>query len=429
MLEWLYEPMRQAGLSAAHARLAIEGIGIALVLILSWIAQTVSRRVIVGLAQRVASRTSSSWDDILIQRAFFRRLARFAPVFVISAMAPAVVENKTALMWIERGLDLYVLIVGYFVIDAILNAANDLYLTYPISRRVPIRGYMQVVQLLVIIGGAIYAFSLITNRSPLILLSGIGALTAVILLVFKDTILGFVAGIQLVANDMVRPGDWIEMQKYGADGEVTEITLNTVKIRNWDKTITTVPTYALISDSFKNWRGMSESGGRRIKRAVEIDVTSIHFASPDLTDRLRRIQILRPYIDRKLGELAAYNREQNIEPGNPANGRRLTNVGLFRAYLEAYLLQHPKIHNDMTFLVRHLQPTDKGLPIEIYVFSNDQRWAQYEAIQADIFDHIYAVLPEFELRAFQSPSGYDVAAALEALRHDQGQPEQEPVPR
>jgi miniconductance mechanosensitive channel len=261
----------------------------------------------------------------------------------------------------------------------------------------------------------IVAISIVIDQSPLILLSGLGALTAVILLIFKDSILGLVAGIQLVANDMVRPGDWIEMPKYGADGDVIEITLNTVKVQNWDKTITTIPTYALISDSFKNWRGMQESGGRRIKRAVYVDVSSVRFCTPEMTAKFSRIKVLEEYIARKQAEMREYNEKHGIDDAVLVNGRRMTNLGTFRAYLVEYLKRHPKIHQDMTFLVRHLQPTELGLPIEIYVCSNDQEWSNYEGIQADIFDHIFASLPEFGLRPFQSPTGSDIASLGGAL--------------
>jgi miniconductance mechanosensitive channel len=208
---------------------------------------------------------------------------------------------------------------------------------------------------------------------------------------------------------MVRPGDWIQMPKFGADGDVVEVTLTTVKVRNWDKTISTIPTYAMISDSFKNWRGMAESGGRRIKRSFYIDVNSIRFCTEEMVENLNKIQILRSYIEEKRAELAAYNEQHGIDSTTLVNGRRMTNIGTFRAYLIAYLRHHPKIHNDMTFLVRQLQPTETGLPLEIYVFSNDQEWAAYEAVQADIFDHVFAALPEFGLRPFQSPTGADIA--------------------
>jgi miniconductance mechanosensitive channel len=227
------------------------------------------------------------------------------------------------------------------------------------------------------------------------------------MLVFKDTILGFVASIQLSGHDMIRIGDWIEMPKYGADGDVIEVSINTVKVRNWDKTITTIPTYGLVSDAFKNWRGMSESGGRRIKRALHIDMSSIKFCTDEMLERFNKFDFIKNYIAEKQDEIIEYNKEHETDTSQLINGRRQTNIGVFRAYTIAYLKNHPKIHQDMTFLVRHLEPKQYGLPVQIYVFSNDQAWANYEAIQADIFDHLLAALPEFELRVFQNPTGYD----------------------
>jgi len=237
-------------------------------------------------------------------------------------------------------------------------------------------------------------------------------MTAVLLLIFRDAILGFVAGIQLTANNMVQTGDWISMPKYDADGDVVDVSLTTVKVQNWDKTITTIPTYALVSDSFKNWRGMSESGGRRIQRAVYIDMNTVRFCTPEMLKKFRRIQHISGYIDQKLEEIGAHNREHDVDDSVKVNGRRLTNIGTFRVYLQAYLRHHPKVNQEMTFLIRHLSPGENGLPVEVYIFSNDQVWANYEAIQADIFDHILAVIPEFGLRVFQNPSGYDFRMAF-----------------
>jgi miniconductance mechanosensitive channel len=300
------------------------------------------------------------------------------------------------------------LLVGVLALNSALNAANEIYQRFEVARRIPILGYLQVVKIIVTLAAVIVGISIWIQQSPLLLLSGLGAMTAILLLVFKDTILGLVAGIQLVANDMVRPGDWLEMPKYGADGDVEEITLNVVKIRNWDKTVTTIPTYALISDSFKNWRGMSESGGRRIKRSLLIDISSIKFCPPELVEKLKKIDRLGPFIEQRSQEIAEANGSYGPADDCPANGRRMTNVGLFRQYTAEYLRANPAIHKDMTFLVRQLQPTSEGLPLEIYVFSNDQRWVQYEGIQGDIFDHLFAVLPLFELRAYQRPAGFDI---------------------
>ena len=245
------------------------------------------------------------------------------------------------------------------------------------------------------------------QKTPLYILSGLGALTAVLMFVFKDILMGFVGGIQLIANKMVAPGDWIEMPKYGADGDVIEITLTTVKVKNFDNTITTIPTYALINESFKNWRNMNLSGGRRIKRFVNIDIGSIKFCSSEMLDRFKHIQIISESIQDRQQEILQYNKLHNVDESTRVNGRRLTNIGVFRSYVEAYLRQHPMIHQNMTFIVRQLSPGEKGLPIEIYVFCKDTNWIKYESVQSDIFDHILAVVPEFNLQVFQAPSGKD----------------------
>ena len=405
---WLIE----SGLTERPSEYLVEAAEVLGVAVLAFIANKITRSVILRLVQQVAKRTSTDWDDIIVKRRVFHRLAHLAPAIVIYMMAPLVITTPQLTVLFERAAQVYMLLAGLLVMDAILTSVNDIYESFDVARRIPILGYLQVVKIIISIMVAIFAISIIIDKSVLVLLTGLGALTAIILLIFKDSILGLVAGIQLVANDMVRPGDWIEMPKYGADGDVIQITLNTVKIRNWDKTITTIPTYSLISDSFKNWRGMSESGGRRIKRALPIDMTSVKFCTPEMIDRFSRIAMLRDHIERKTKELREYNERNEIDQSVPVNGRRMTNLGTFRAYLVAYLRAHPKIHQDMTFLVRQLPPSDKGLPLEIYVFSNDQVWANYEAIQADIFDHLLASLPEFELRPFQSPTGDDVRNSI-----------------
>ncbi len=416
-VESLHAWLESIGLTPFWADALIETLQVALVAIAAAIANTIVKRILLGAVDRFAERTKTDWDNILVRRRVFHRFSHFAPAVVIYILAPAAFQTDWLIVWAQRGAQVYMLIVGLLVIDAALNAGDDIYQRFDVSRRVPILGYLQVVKLVLSLAALITCVSILIDKSPLLLLSGLGAMTAVLLLIFKDSILGFVAGIQIVANDMVRPGDWIEMPKYGADGDVEQITLNVVKVRNWDKTVTTVPTYALISDSFKNWRGMTESGGRRIKRSISIDVNTIHFCSPELIAELEKITKLKPYIDKRREEIDAYNREYGHIDDSPANGRRMTNIGMFRAYAIAYLQQHSQIFADgsMTFLVRQLQPTAQGLPIEIYVFSRDQRWVYYEGIQADIFDHLFAVMPLFELKPFQEPSGGDWREGLAAL--------------
>tara|TARA_B100001123_G_scaffold451141_1_gene627656 strand:- start:186535 stop:187815 length:1281 start_codon:yes stop_codon:yes gene_type:complete len=413
MIDALQNWLALQGLAATQALVASRVIALVAVVLIAYLANLIAKNIILTVVHRVVSRTKTNWDDALVTNRVFTKLSHLAPAFVMRTLAPiALVGVDRLIVFVNRATDIYIVIIGVVVVDSLLNAIDDVYQQFEISNRIPIKNYVQVVKIIVIVSGLILAVSILLDKSPWFFLSGIGALTAVLLLVFKDTILGFVAGVQLVAHDMVRPGDWVEMPKYGADGDVFEITLNTVKIRNFDKTITTVPTYALISDSFKNWRGMSESEGRRIKRSVFIDINSIQFCSQEMAERFSQIQFLNEYVTHKLKELGDHNESQGVDESVLVNGRRMTNVGTFRAYLVQYLRRHPKIQQDMTFLVRQLAPTDKGLPIEIYVFSNDKRWEQYESIQADIFDHIYAVLPAFELRSFQAPSGSDILRGI-----------------
>jgi miniconductance mechanosensitive channel len=303
------------------------------------------------------------------------------------------------------------LVVGGLVLGSFLDAGVDVYHAMEISRNRPIKGFAQVVKIIAWVVLTVLIVAVFFEQSPFGLLGGLGALTAVLILVFKDSILGLVASFQITTADMVRIGDWIEVPQYGADGDVIDVSLHTVKVQNWDKTISTIPTYALISGTFKNWRGMSESGGRRIKRAVHIDMHSIRFCDAAMLQRFARFQYLKEYLDRKTAEIAAYNEQQHVDTSELINGRRLTNIGTFRAYLQEYLRRHPKVRTDMTLMVRQLPPSEHGLPIEIYVFSNDQVWTNYEAIQADIFDHILAVAPLFDLRVFQNPTGFDIRQA------------------
>lgn len=377
------------------------------VLLLAIICNLIAKKILLTGIAFIIKRSKTKWDDILYRRQVFTRLSHLAPALVVYFTAPIFLQFSD---FLQRFAMVYMMIAGLYAFNGFLNAIIEIYRSFEVSRQRPIKGYVQIVKILISIFIIIIALATILGRSPWLLLSGLGALTAVLILVFKDSILGFIASIQLTSNDMVRIGDWIEMPKYGADGDVTDVTLHTVKVQNWDKTITTIPTYALISDSFINWRGMSDSGGRRIKRAIYIDMTSVKFCTSEMLDRFEKYQLLGDYIRAKKQEIAEYNKIHKIDASELINGRNLTNIGTLRAYISAYLRQHPKIHQDMTFLIRHLQPGEFGLPLEIYVFSNDQEWANYEGIQADIFDHILAVIPMFELKVFQRPTGSDVQA-------------------
>jgi len=413
VLQLVKEFLILEGVSKAIAPFLARSLIIIGILALSFLANFLAKSILLRWINFVIAKTETNWDDIILEKKVFNRLSQLAPSLVIYAFIevafPDIVGVQDA---IRRIAIAYMIIVTAIVIDAFLNAVVAIYNTSSVAKSRPIKSYVQVAKIFVYLITIVLVITTLLDRSPWAFLSGLGALTAVIMLVFKDTILGFVASIQLVSYDMVRQGDWIEMPKYGADGDVIDVTLNTVKVQNWDKTISTIPTYALVSDTFRNWRGMQDSGGRRIKRAIVIDLNTIRFCSEEMLERFEKVRLIRDYIKQKRVELKAHNEKYSIGSDVAINIRRLTNVGTFRAYIVAYLKQHPKIRQNMTFLIRQLPPSDKGLPIEIYVFSADQVWANYEGIQADIFDHLLAVVPEFGLRVFQSPSGEDIRAAL-----------------
>ncbi len=406
--------LQKQGLNENHATIINMLFGILVIILLAYFSGIITRKLLLTSIKRIAKKTATLWDDILIEKKVFHHLSHLAPAIILYISAGFVFKDfeKTAAI-IQEGLSIYMVMLSAIIIDSGLRSANAIYLTLPASKDRPIKGYIQVGQIIVYSFGVILILSIIMGEKPTTLLAGIGAMAAVLILVFRDTILGFVASIQLSANNMLRIGDWITMNKYGADGTVFEITLNTVKVQNWDKTISTIPTYALVSESYNNWRGMEESGGRRIMRSINIDMKSVKFCTPEMLEKFKKIIYLKDYIEEKKSEIERYNEENKIDESIVVNGRRMTNLGTFRHYVEFYLKNHPMIHNDLTFLVRHLQPTDKGIPIQIYVFSKDQVWANYEGIQADIFDHIIAVIPEFELRIFQSPSGDDLRKLVE----------------
>lgn len=379
-----------------------------IVLILSIIAFYLAKNILLKVLRILTKRTKSKWDDELYSKRVFHKLSFLVPAYILQLALPIVLVNYP--YWnsfIESAIHIYMLVILMVSLNAFFNAVYGIYHHYEISNDIPIKGYVQVAKIVMYIIFAILIISILIDKNPLSLLAGLGALSAVIMLIFKDTILGFVGGIQLTVNNMVRPGDWISMPKYGADGTVIDITLTTVKVQNWDKTISTIPTYSLVSDTFQNWRGMEESGGRRIKRSININTDSIKFCTTEMLDRFRKIQIIKEYIENKESELKEYNAKNSIDSSVVVNGRRQTNIGIFRAYLKTYLRKHPAINQEMTFLVRQLQPTELGLPIEIYVFSKVQSWSEYEDIQSDIFDHILAAVGKFDLQVFQNPSGSD----------------------
>ena len=391
----------------------------------------ISYRIFIPLFKALSRKTKTKWDDIIIKRKLLSRAFHLLPATVISIGLSFILESSSEhYVLLSRIINIYFIVVGLSVFDSLLSSFRDIYEMHEVSNKVSIRGFLQAFKLLGLLFSLILVVSQLAGRSPVFFLSGLGAFTAVILLIFKDSLLGLVAGVQLSTMDLVRKGDWIEMPKHGADGDVIDISLTTVRVQNWDKTITSIPAYELVSSSFKNWRGMSESGGRRIKRAISIDINTIGFLKSTDLERLMKIKLLRPYLEQKLSEIE----QENItllsgeELSVLGNGRRLTNIGTFRAYCVAYLRNNPRIHQHLTFLVRQLDPTPTGLPLEIYVFSNDVRWAVYEGIQADIFDHLFAILPDFGLRAFQQLGGGDVRDAVVSAMMNGAGPKEMTVP-
>jgi miniconductance mechanosensitive channel len=402
--------LTQKGISAPYLAITTTLSGTLFIFIVSAISYYIVKHQILKLVSKIIRRTTNTWDDLLLEHRVFTRLVLLVPFIVILFLTPLTLKETT--------LSYYLLIVFAKVaicfqvansFSAILNVIKSIYRQSAHERYIPLNSAIQVIKLVVYLVATILALSYVLDKSPIYLLSGLGALTAVLLLVFQDTIKGFVASIQISANRMVAPGDWVELPQYGADGDVLEIGLNTVKIQNFDKTVTTVPTYALISGSFKNWRDMFSSGGRRIKRTITIDITSIHFYGAKKVEELQDIALISDYLSQKKQELAKSNAEKiaTLSDDINVNERQLTNIGTFRAYIEAYLSQHDKVQQELTCMVRQLPATETGLPLELYFFSNDQNWVNYENIQADIFDHLFAMAPIFDLRIFQHPTGHD----------------------
>ncbi|WP_287619267.1 mechanosensitive ion channel domain-containing protein [Parabacteroides sp.] len=393
--EWVYNLLVQIGLISENSSY-LDNIVILLLIIAVTVGIDYScRYIFLGMFKRLARKTKNQLDDLIVDRKIINKMMHMIPAILIYILLPfafSAEETPKILIVLQKLCQIYIIAVSLRFINASLNLIHEIYNKKDSFKNKPLKGFIQILQVTVFFIGVILIISILINKSPVSLLAGLGASAAILMLVFKDTILGFVAGIQLSANDMLRAGDWITMSKYGADGTVIEVTLNAVKVRNFDNTITTIPPYALVSDAFQNWRGMSESPGRRIKRSINIDMNSVHFCTPEMLEKFRKISLITDYIDSPIW----------------VNGRRQTNLGVFRAYLVRYLRSLPEVSKELVCMVRHLQPTDTGIPIELYCFSSNKVWVEYEGIQADIFDHVLAVIPEFGLRVFQNVSGADL---------------------
>jgi miniconductance mechanosensitive channel len=407
--DWLKDILISLGAGKGQASFLTAVVLASVVFILSYGANKLVKLFIIKIVHRVIRRSRATWDDIFVDNKVFTRLSHLAPALVIWAMAEWALADYPGWMDAVQKLSyIYALFILGTVINSLIESLHQLYMRKPGSERKHIKGYVQLTKILVIIIIVLLIISLVFKKEVGSLVIGLGGMAAVLILVFQDTILGFVASVQISGNQMVNIGDWITMPSRGVDGDVIDMTLYTVKVQNFDRTIVTVPTNALMKESFQNWAGMAQSGGRRIKRSIRIDMKSIKFLDEELKERLYRIQILRPYMDDKEAEIKKYNAEHGIDDGSLVNGRRMTNIGTFRAYAQAYLSRHPNVNTDMTLMVRQLQPDEKGLPLEIYVFSREKDWVVYEAVQADIFDHLLSVIREFDLRIFEYPTGEDM---------------------
>ena len=406
LLDWLTAKFEHSGIDAVWAGLLVNLIGGLLLVFLSWLAYLVAKRVVLRAIRFLSSKTSSDWDKVLIEHKVFARLSNVVPALVVHVLAPVVFAGVESLADFVQGLaKVYLVVVLLFTLQALLNGLQTIYQRYDISKRIPIKGLLQALMLVACFVGSVFIISIVMGREIGTLMAGLGAMVMGFLFVFKDAIMGLVAGIQIATNDTVRKGDWIEMKGHGIDGDVIDVSLTTVKVQNFDKTVVSIPASKLITEACRNWRGMKDSGGRRIKRPIRIDMRSIRFADEALLEKFQRFDLLKGYLQSRLDEVNVHNQTANMDLSELVNGRRLTNIGTFRAYIMAYLKSHPQIRQDRTFLIRQLAPGDNGLPIEIYIFTDTTVWAEYEAIQADIFDHLLAVIPEFGLAPFQNSTG------------------------
>ena len=403
---WVENFLTARGLGLEMTHYVLLGIHLMILLVVCLLGNFVTRKFIVQGIRKLIKNSKNDWDDILLEKEVFHSLSTLVPLIFIQYLSVPILSNFSDLIpFVHIAVKVSLVLVIASVIVKTLKALEEVSTRLTYFKDKPISSYVQLANIMIYVVAAILIFATIMDRDPVALLGALGALTAVLMLVFKDTILGLVASIQLSSHDMVRVGDWVSMPKYGTDGDVLEITLNTVKVQNWDKTISTIPTYAFISDSFKNWRGMTDSGARRIKRSLNINMTSIKFCTDKEIAHYKNIELLKNYIDSIQSEITTHNDINEHDKSSLLNGRNLTNIGLFREYALQYLLANENLRTDLTLMVRQLEPTENGLPIEIYCFSKNIAWVEYEAIQADIFDHLLSSTSNFDLEIFQNPTG------------------------
>lgn len=406
---WMSHKLLDLGISEGMVPLVALCFDATILLTIAILADVITKRVVLRMIEKVVKRSSTTLDDIFFEKKVFDALAHISPAIVIRIGAPLVfAQFPEFLVLLFKFIEVYIIIIVVMVVSSFLDAVLELSNRSKYFRDKPVLSYIQLGKLITYLVAAVMIFSTVFNKSPLVILSALGAVAAVLIFVFRDTILGLVASIQISANDLLRVGDWVSMDKYDADGDVIKITLNSIIVQNWDKTISTIPSYAFVSDSFKNWRGMSESGGRRIKRTLNINVSSIRFCDQKMLDRFRNFDLLEDHIDSRSAEISSYNEDRKVNKTYPLNGRHLTNLGVFREYAERYIKADPNIHSNMTLMVRQLDPTELGVPLEVYCFANTIEWIPYENIQSDLFDHLLAAASLFDLEVFQSPTGTDL---------------------
>lgn len=382
------------------------GIDLLILLLVAWIADRIAKLVILRLVSSYVKHSKNQWDDLFLERKVFNNLAHLAPAFAVYQLFPLFFKDFEGLTHLLlRATEIYAVVVVVLVADSFLNAVRDILFKTESLKDKPIGSYVQLAKITMYMFGGVYLLSLLIGKDPLAIMAGFGAATAVLLLIFRDTILGLVASITISANDMVRIGDWVSFDKYGADGDVIEISLTTVKVKNWDATITTVPTYAFMSDAFKNWRNMQALGARRIKRSLSITMSTVKLVNTEMLERYKKIQLIQPFIDQRQQEIEKSNEEHKADKSVQINGRNMTNLGLFRRYAEEYIRRNPHISKELTLMVRQLEPSELGIPLELYCFSTDTRWVYYESIQADIMDHLIAATAYFDLEVFERPTG------------------------
>lgn len=401
----IYDYLIDLGLSVTYAKYINMMVLLVALLVIAFLVDYIIKKIIINLFTQFTIKTKTKFDNFLVTNKVPQNVAHIIPLIFGLEFIPIVFADFPYFEnMVEKGFKVFAIILTLWIARSILSALKDFFKTLPRLKDKPIDSYIQVFMIFAWVIGIFSAFAIITGIEFIKFMTTLGAASAIIILVFRDTILGFVASIQVSINDMVRIGDWITFEKYGADGAVVEINLSTVKVQNFDKTITTIPTYALISDSFKNWRGMESSPGRRIKRALNIKLDSISYLTKDDVDTLKNIDLITAYLEKRQSDIEAYNEKNGVNTVLPLNGRNMTNIGVFRKYIETYIENHSGINKDMMIMVRQLAPTSQGMPLEIYAFSSDKRWENYEYIMADIFDHTIAAVPYFNLELFEEPS-------------------------